>query len=220
MNICCYYFWNQTQVELRNVFELTMRHFMPKIILNPIEFVTETQNSAYGTQGFKQLMLEKANKVKQIIDNNKGKEIIISDIDIIIYNNFENELNLQDYEILLQKENSKNVCNTGFLFLRCSERLSLFWQKVIDNIAISDGFTNEQRQIITLLRSNYLNLKHGLFSDKIWAYSNQPIPDNILIYHANRAANVSNKKSQIKRVLQQNTHPLHSKILKLLSIDI
>ena len=214
MKINCYYFWNDHQALLKNLFELTMSYFMPKIILHPIKFSYTTENTNFFTQGFKQLMLEKAKFVKQIIDSNLGKEILISDIDIIVCNNFEQELVLNDKDIIFQKEfREPGVVNTGFIFLKCSTKCSHLWEKVINNIFKKDNFTNEQEEINKLLFENFANLNYSYFSDNIWAHSNQPRLNSISLYHANQALNLQEKKIQIKNILMELEHPLKEIIL-------
>jgi hypothetical protein len=146
-------------------------------------------------------MLEKVSRVKDIIEANIPHEthILISDIDIIVYDNFEHLLKLDDNkDILFQKEHRRgpdNTINTGFIYLKCSPRTLQLWAEVEQRMkSHTDGeFINEQAIINNIISQH--DLKWGLFDDSIWAYSNDPKPDKLYLHHANVTSPQENKTS-------------------------
>jgi hypothetical protein len=161
---------------------------MPHLDLVPIKFDYISQSSNFGTLDFRNLMLEKVSKVKELIFENIAleTELLISDIDIIVYNDFARHLNLNDgYDIIFQKENKDGGINTGFIYLKCSQKTHDFWQLVEHKMKNyhSEQFVNEQAIINNEIHAT--NLKWKLFDNEIWAYSNQPCPRTIVLHHAN-----------------------------------
>ena len=219
------YFYDDNQKMLKETFELTFKYFMPNIEMKPIKFDYKSNSSNFGTLDFKNLMIEKILKGREYIQNNFGNIILISDIDIIIYNNFEHLLNLEEeYDIIFQKENKKKNCiNTGFILLRCSQKTLDLWDNVFNifNNFKKDQFINEQEIINNIIGKS--NLKWKLFDDKIWAFSNNPMPSNLYLHHANVTKKNSNKTSlelkviQIENILQKFNHPLKEKIIYILN---
>jgi hypothetical protein len=206
--IKCYYFWDKNLLSMKNTFELTLNRFTDNIKTVPVEFEYNSKSSNFGTLDFRNLMLEKTTKVRDIIKEGMAEEeeILISDIDIVIYGNFESELSLGDKDILFQKETREGGVNTGFIFLKCNESTLSLWEDTISEITNFDkaSFINEQAAINKLL-ANREGLKWGVFDDSIWAISNSPMPENILLHHANcTAANGYQTSYELK--VQQIMH--------------
>jgi hypothetical protein len=225
--IKCYYFWNKQFVSLKKVFELTMEYFTSNIQMIPVELKFQAKTSDFLTLDFKNIILEKTKKVKNIIESNllTEKEILISDVDIVIYNNFEHLLQLNEYDIIFQKENKKFVSNTGFIFLKCNKKVLSLWEKIIEIIEKTNpnAFTTEQRAIKQLLlEDSSQEIKYKHFEDSIWAYSNPPQPSTILLHHANVTLPTEQKSSyelkveQIKKIINTNNHPLKEKIFQII----
>ena len=191
------YFWNDNQILLKKLFEKSILHCIPDIELIPIEFKYKVTNSDFGTIDFRNLMLEKTKVIKEYIYSNikNNSEILISDIDIIVYNDFTHLLRLDNIDILFQKERQNGGINTGFIYLRCSQKTYELWNEVEYQLINYDPskFINEQK-IINDKINNY-NLIYKLFDDRIWAFSNKNKPDNILLHHANCTAPTNNKSS-------------------------
>jgi hypothetical protein len=214
-------------MSLKNSFELTLTHFNKNISTIPIEFEYNSTSSNFGTLDFRNLMLEKTIKVRDIIKAGmlEGEEILISDIDIIIYGNIESELSLIDKDILFQKENKQGGVNTGFIFLKCNEKTLSLWEDTIFQISNfnKDSFVNEQF-IINNLLGDRKDLKFGFFSDSIWAFSNSPMPNNILLHHANCTvpngqSSYNLKIQQIINILNLNSNDLRNEIVNIIQMN-
>jgi len=224
-SIKCLYFWNMNQLVFRQCFEHSMMFFMPHIELIPIKLRYEAQTSDFGTMDFRQLMLEKVREVKEYVFKHmhENLEIIISDIDIIVYENFQHLLSLgPDEDMILQAENSEGNINTGFIYMRCSEKTYNFWKHIEDEMVSfkSGEFVNEQAIVNRDIRSS--ELKWRLFESSIWAYSNEK-PSIVYLHHANHtppSTNVSSyqlKCQQFKWFLEGTNSPIKKQLLDLLN---
>lgn len=172
-------------------------------------------------------MLEKVIRVKEIIKERIDfqSEILISDIDIIAYANFEDELTLGDKDILLQKENQFNQINTGFIFLKCSEKNYKFYEAIEQGMRNypENEFINEQAIVNNIINTS--DIRYGLFSDEIWAKSNfyPKIPEKIKLHHANCTVAQGNKSSfelkieQFIEVLNCRPNEIKQEIIKILT---
>jgi len=224
--IKCFYFWEKNVIKLKEMFETTMNYFSNNIEMIPIELEYNAKTSDFFSLDFKNLVLEKTIRVKDIIESkiDTNEEILISDIDIVVYNNFESCLNLNNNDIVFQKESRiLNDANTGFIFLKCNNTVLNLWKTTIDIIQNYDKhiFINEQIVINQLIANNFQNLKWGVFDDYIWAYSNPPIPDKILLHHVNCTIPSEQKSSyqvkidQIKEILNIRNNEIKDKILDI-----
>lgn len=193
----CMYFYNDAQILFKKLFEKSILYCIPDIELIPVEFKYKTVNSNFGTLDFRNLMLEKTRVIKEYIYSNieNKSEILISDIDIIVYNDFTHLLNLDNIDILFQKESHNGGINTGFIYLRCSQKTYELWKEVEYKLINYDAskFINEQKIINDTI--NKSGLIYKLFDDSIWAFSNKNKPTNILLHHANCTIPANNKSS-------------------------
>lgn len=222
----CIYFYDNNQEILKETFEDSLKYYIPDVELLPIKFNYLSASSNFGTLDFRNLMLEKVSRVKEIILQNieVETEFLISDIDIIVYNNFSDHLILNNYyDIIFQKENRNSGINTGFIYLKCSQKTHNFWELVEKKMQeyCSGQFVNEQAIINNEINNS--NLKWKLFNDELWAYSNQPVPENVLIHHANCTVPLFNKSSlqlkceQLILFLNNLNHPLKHQLIEKLN---
>lgn len=172
-------------------------------------------------------MYEKVKKIINFIESNiyNSTTVLISDIDIIIYKNIEELMHLDSYDIIFQKENSRNNINTGFILLKCCNKTLLLWKKVLnimDNYK-KNSFINEQKCINDIIKKDNFDIKWKLFPNEIWAFSNLPLPANIYLHHANCTVCTKNKSSlelkieQIKTIMNKYQHPLNDVLKAILS---
>ncbi len=219
--LSCYYFFDHNQLVLKELFEESMGHFMPDITLCPIELEYKSQSSDFGTLDFRNIILEKMTKVVDIIKSNieSGTTILVSDIDIIIYDNFERYLNIGDADIMIQKEHRNRKINTGFILIKCSDKTYNYWKFVEEQMKMykKGSFINEQEIMNNTIAKSGLTLK--LFDDTIWAYSNQPMPANICLHHANvtkpsdQHSSLQKKCMQLVSVMNIMNHKLKDRFI-------
>lgn len=221
--IKCLYFYNENQRVLKNVFERSLIYCMPCIELVPLEFVYKASTSDFGTYDFRELMLEKVQRVRDYIHENIGTIVLISDIDIVVHDNFEHMLEIDDnVDIILQKECRHGGLNTGFILLKCSEKTYTLWNDIEASMAQvkPNAFINEQA-VLNQIIGNY-NVNYRVFDDSIWAFSNFPKPNKIYIHHANCTGATSNKSSlqlkceQLIQNLEDSALPIKDELISML----
>jgi hypothetical protein len=214
-SIHVYYFWNEEQAVLKDGFEASFKDEYPLV---PLKLETRILTSNFGTSDFKRIIREKVYRIiHEVIVDNWGQYVIVSDIDIVFYgkiNTIIDDFVDEKYSIVFQKENRQKGINTGFVLMKCDKKVSEIWEAVLDTLDSSPEheFINEQAAMVTMFRENPPEkVKWGLFPDEIWAFSNDPMPPNIILHHANCTAPHSNKTSlelkleQFKEVRQKIT---------------
>ena len=95
--------------------------------------------------------------------------------------------------------------------MKCSNRMYNFWKRVEDimNLHDADAFINEQAVVNDIIHKS--DIKWSLFPDTIWAYSNQPMPHDIHLHHANVTmpepgkSSLEKKKDQILMILAETS---------------
>ena len=194
----CIIFWNENQKVLKEMFVESMHLHMPDVDIHPIEFQTKVSSSNFGTLEFRSLMREKIHTVQNYVKEHDGETVLVSDIDILIYRPFYELLCLKDSDIIFQKENRSNGINTGFYLMKCNNVTYNFWKRVENemNLHNAEAFINEQAVVNNIIDKS--NIKWSFFPDTIWAYSNQPMPHNIHLHHANVTI-ADNKSLLLKR---------------------
>lgn len=200
-----FYFWNHEQITLKNNFESSLlNHSYLELI--PIELKTKISTSNFGTKDFKKIITEKIHIiVKQIIPRNMGKKVVISDIDIQVFKSFEFIFcDYKMYDIVFQKEGTNLGYNTGFMLIKCTEKILNLFQVILDtlNNSPTNKFINEQK-IMNDVINNY-DINHTHFPDTIWAFSNKPMPNkkDIILHHANVTLPSKNYTSLQKKLKQ------------------
>jgi hypothetical protein len=222
--VLCYYFHNTNQTVLKEAFEYSARFFMPILELRPIEFHTKVSSSNFGTLEFRQLMMEKVVRVKEIIKTHmlEEKTILVSDIDIIIYSDFSHLIQLPPtIDVMFQKENSTCSINTGFIMLKCSPQTYQFWCDIETKMLEVDSsiFVNEQVIVNQIINTSLL--KWALFPNEIWAFSNDPKPETIFLHHANCTGDTRSlhaKCEQLISFLKDSTSLIKDILISILSI--
>ena len=206
MNI--YYFWNNQQLELKNIFEDSMKSHS-YLNLKHMCLETKVSTSNFGTTDFRNIITEKVFKILQdIFPENTDNMFIVSDIDIQVFKSFEHILKqCIDVDIVFQKEQRNWGVNTGFMLIKNTPlTYELFKETLFILLSTpKDEFINEQNIIQKLLHhQKYQALKVGLFPNEIWAYSNQPLPDitKLILHHANCTGPSENQSSLEKKLKQ------------------
>jgi hypothetical protein len=196
---------------------------MPDIELIPIEFVYKASTSNFGTLDFRKLMLEKVQRVKEYIKAHIGEVVLISDIDIVVYDNFQHHLEMNDStDIVFQKIDANGGFCTGFILLRCSDKTHRLWTDIEIGMSQFDenSFINEEN-ILNKIIGNY-NLNVKLFDDSMWSFSISPKPEKIYIHHVNCTVPNGLKSSfqlkceQMVHFLEHSSLPIRDELLSMI----
>jgi glycosyltransferase involved in cell wall biosynthesis len=149
--------------------------------------------------------------IRESLDQFQNSLIVWADIDIIFFKSFAHELkefmDRGGYDIAFQKEGFgkwDGEVNTGFIAMRCNDRVRSFYDKVRDEL-VQNPEKNEQPVVNDLLNSES-NLKWTMLPLEYTARSHGwPPQDNMILYHANVTVGkggVGMKMGQFQETLQ------------------
>ena len=121
------------------------------------------------------------------IQENQGRLIIISDIDICFYRPCTSILlsAIEDNDVAFQSEfwPSTGEVNTGFRIIRCNKQTLRFWG-ILASFTFGDDIT-EQSVTNELLRSGEAAIRWSVLPNSIYAASQGSPPSDMALHHAN-----------------------------------
>ena len=171
-----------------------------------------------GSPKFLNIIAKKLEHVVESIKDNMGEIIVWSDVDIQFFKRCNNIIidALGKKDIVFQKERMCNdIVNSGFFVMKCNEKTLGFWRHILQSCRdiIKDSSYKklpfaEQTVMNKVLRNNIVDVKWGLLPDRIWARSCGPHPPlDIVLHHANCAAQVGQKLKQLEEIKKIVTSP-------------
>jgi len=172
----------------------------------------------WGSQLFISSIKEKLNMIIEAISHNLGKIILVTDIDLQFFNNCQKHVlsAIAEKDIIFQSERYpfSRIVNPGFMAIRCNERSLLFWNR-INSIDIKKYPRFEMSVINNVLQEKTVNIRWGVFDNRIWAYSHgieSLNPFRVIVHHANCAGTLELKIKQFefikKRVEFYRKYPI------------
>lgn len=204
---CCY-------TEAHKV--LFLDYFVPSLTNNVLVHAHRIDLAGSGdflSQEFIECIRRKIDLIIASIDRHRGDIIVWSDIDIILFGDFEPEIRQffeekDDIDILLQREGKHTSdINSGFFAARCNDRTRRLFERVKEEM-LADPTKNEQPLVNDLIFGDvdvnweYLPFKYAARS-QAW-----PPVDQIALYHANCTGGsdgINQKKIQFKEL--KEFHP-------------
>lgn len=188
------------------LFDDYFHNSLPSSLESCAHFVDVDGPGNFQDVGFLETIKEKLHLIIESIEANPGSVIIWSDVDIAFLRDptssieemFDDD---RDLDIAFQREGKigKDV-NTGFIVMRCSDRVKAFYEEVVDVMAANPHW-NEQAATNHLLSGD---------CQANWAYlpmtfcarsHGWPPPQDRVLYHANvtsGADGVGQKKAQLR----------------------
>lgn len=204
-----YYFWNTNQEELlKDYFIPTFLKYNDKdFILEGVRFNEGYGHTDYGTYGYKQLIVERVEKLIQILKSNRMDEFfIMSDIDIQFFGSIKDIIDQTikfDLDMVFQSETPKDtIVNCGFMLIKTTEETIRFWEDILNKLLTYPKtlFIHDQNVANNILKEDPNIIKWGRFDSRIWAWSYGNITKNILLHHANCSSGLEDKKKQLIHV--------------------
>lgn len=181
---CCY-----TEAH-KNLF---LDYFVPSLTNNVLVHAYRIDLAGPGdflSQEFIECIRRKIDLIIASIDRHRGDIIIWSDIDIILFGDFEPEVRKffaekEELDILLQREGRHTSdVNSGFFAARCNERTRRLFERVKEEM-LADPSKNEQPVVNDLIFGDVdVNWEYFPFEYAAKSQAWPPI-DNIALYHAN-----------------------------------
>ncbi|WOO39840.1 glycosyltransferase [Rubellicoccus peritrichatus] len=191
-------------------------YFVPSLTNNVLVHAYRIDLAGPGdflSQEFIECIRRKIDLIVASIDRHRGDIIVWSDVDIILFDDFEPDVReifaeKSDLDIVLQREGKHTSdVNSGFFAARCNDRTRRLFERVKEEM-IADPSKNEQPLVNDLIFGDvdvtweYLPFKYAARS-QIWP----PIED-ISLYHANctgGADGINQKKIQFSEL--KEFHP-------------
>jgi hypothetical protein len=187
-----------------------------------LEFAQQTCESAtFMNSGWTKTTLAKVDLIIRAIEENKDDIFIFSDVDIQFFGPIE-ELIMQlmeNKDIVMQKNNPEGVLCTGFFACRANEKTLQLWKDVkkhmqdhkqdSDQISFNKCIKRKSKTNPYGVAWAYLpDIFFGAgtliaYPGYLWKPGMElPIPDGILMHHANWTRGIKNKIAQLEYVQQ------------------
>ncbi len=177
-----------------------------------IRFIDQLGTGNYGTKEFNQTMLDKIDLIDDAIKENWGGIFVYADIDIQFFRPFSNIIRemLKKYDMVIAKDSPQGTCCAGFFAARANKRVKRLWQDVRKLTPTTRG--DDQGALNKFLRRThpcpvkwaYLPKEFfggGTLTGKNWEPGKSlPVPQNIIMHHANWTVGLPNKIAQLQLV--------------------
>lgn len=181
------------------------------------------QSAQFMQTGWTKTTIKKIELILKAIEENWGNVFVFSDVDIQFFRPFKDVISelMQDYDLLIQKDNPKGTLCSGFFVCRANHKTKELFSDVLkymqNHEEISDQRTLNRHISRNKTKNNYdiswdylptdLFFGGGTFTGKIWNQKSVlPIPKNPIMHHANWVAGIEGKIKQleyVKKVIDQ-----------------
>jgi hypothetical protein len=176
-------------------------------------------NGIYRQEGWLELMSQKIDAIIKAIKENNGQIFMFCDADAQFFNKIEIS-GMEKYDMLFQRDNPSGTLCAGVFFCKGNGRTLEFWQEVkkLMGKKISERIQDDQDAVNFILRKNKLQqfIKNnkfkikwgylpaefygaGTLTGKLWTSEEYlPVPENIILHHANYTQGLENKIGQME----------------------
>jgi len=190
-----------------------------------LEFAEQACKSAqFMSKGWTDTTLRKVELIIRAIEENWGEIFIFSDVDIQFFGPIQDTIAMlmEDKDIIMQRNNPEGVLCTGFFACRANEKTLRLWKdvkKVMEKTKTNSDQISFNQCIKKKSKKNPYNIAWAYLPDNFFgagtliAYTGYlwkpgmslPIPDDILMHHANWTKGVKNKIAQLRYVRDEVT---------------
>jgi hypothetical protein len=187
--------------------------------LHTAKFPQECDQASYMTSGWNSTMMRKVDLILETIKAHYDEIFVYADVDIQFFKGFNATTFLKDYDIVFQRNQSKNkrVC-AGFFIAKANEAVYNLWQSVKEQM-MANPKLDDQEPLNRALRDRNLrnpnlnlNIKWGLLPNSFfnpalytgavrWVPGMELVlPAKIILHHANWTVGLENKIQQLDYV--------------------
>jgi hypothetical protein len=175
----------------------------------------ECERGSFNSKGWNKTMIRKVEMILDAIEENWGKIFIYADIDIQFFQPMRLliEKEIQNYDIVLQKDSPELEICAGFFACRANENTKKLWSTIY-RIMVEDPSRDDQKPLNKILRNNEMDIKWNYLPIEFMSGGTLigrygylwkpgiylPIPSNIVLHHANWTIGVQNKIAQLEYV--------------------
>ena len=200
--------------------EVLVRDFFLPSLADDVELVLSSYQvegpGDFLDHGFLQTIQQKLDLIIESVNRHDGQVIVWADVDIQFFDSFVAPVRelTSHYDLCFQAENSFNSeVNAGFAAMRCSADTRAFFERV-KTLALESG-RNEQPVVNDLLAANETNgIVVGRFPPTFYAPTQGPLPEELVLHHANGTVPTEDKTSlelkleQLRWVRSERGQPL------------
>lgn len=197
--------------------------FLPSIkddyAIKVIQGEQKCSRATYGSDGWNETFLARANIILEAIEDNWGGFFVFSDVDIQFFKPTKPiilEL-MQEYDIVFQKTGpTRGVC-PGFFACKCNEKTKKLWQAIKESMIEKKTDDQDALNHIIFKQNNPFGLKWanfssdfyhtGLIKPEVWHPGVQVhVPKDIVLHHACYTIGLKNKIELLKYVKRKIIH--------------
>jgi hypothetical protein len=178
--------------------------------------------SAFMSEGWTKTTIKKVDLIIKAIHENWGSFFIFSDLDIQFFQPIEDAICtlLKDNDLIIQKNCPSGVLCSGFFVCRANEKTLQLWSDVktmmlqnpeqSDQITLNQCIKRHSKKNPYDVQWDYLPTTFfggGTLTGTYWYPGKKlPVPQNIMIHHANWTRGIANKVAQleyVKKIVKQ-----------------
>jgi len=170
----------------------------------------ECPSGSFMHSGWTKTTRRKVDMIIQAVKDNWGKIFIYSDVDIQFFGKTKDIILdlIQDKDIIIQRNNPTGTACSGFFVCKGNEQTLKLWQMAKEYMKQS-GKSDQRALNYALANSAYIKwdllpvefFNGGTLTGKLWKPGLKlPIPNNIVIHHANWTIGIKNKIAQLTYV--------------------
>lgn len=221
----CFFSFSQEKIKLYALYTpsheiLKDNYFLPSLQDDfelILEFSEQTCSSTtFMSTGWTATTIKKVDLIIRAIKENWGKIFIFSDVDIQFFAPIQKKIIslMKDNDIVMQRNNPQGVLCTGFFACRGNEKTLALWQDVkkrmeknkeqSDQITFNQCIKSKRKKNPYGVKWDYLPaifFGGGTLTGKLWFPGDSlPIPQGIVLHHANWTRGVKNKIAQLEYV--------------------
>jgi hypothetical protein len=160
--------------------------------------------------GWRATIVRKVEWIIEAVEQHWNAFFLFSDIDVQFFGPIGEAIleAAERFDISFQRDTPSSLC-TGFFVCRGNDATLDLWRKVLDRVRETNGFKHDQESIQqriggSAVRWGFLPLTFfggGTLTARIWNPGDElPVPDGIVMHHANFTCGVPNKIKQCEYV--------------------
>jgi len=160
--------------------------------------------------GWRATILRKIEWIIEAVERHWNAFFLFSDIDVQFFGPIGEPIleAAEHFDISFQRDTPSSLC-TGFFVCRGNDATLDLWRQVLGRVRETNGFKHDQESMQQLIggsnaRWGYLPLMFfggGTFTSRIWKPGDElPVPDGVVMHHANFTCGVPNKIKQCEYV--------------------
>lgn len=175
----------------------------------------ECPSGSFMSPGWKKTMHRKLDLILRAIKESWGGVFVHSDIDIQFFRPTKDELvkALEHADIVVQRDDPKGGICAGFFACRANKKTLQLWQTIKQLVDQNPRMHDQDYLNVLLLKNKIAGLRWdylpttffggGTLTAKLWTPGRPlPVPEDIMIHHANYTVGVKNKIKQLAYVKQ------------------